>query len=295
MKTCFFLRGLPASGKSTWSKEKIAEYKRVGKQIAHANKDTIRLSVCPEGWSKKKEKKVVETETAIVESAMKDGIDIIIDNTHFAKVHENRYRALAEQHGYEFEIVDFTHVPLEECIRRDNARANGVGESVIKDMWRRYVRPPFEPPPSPYTSLPSIAICDMDGTIADLNGRNAYDASTCIQDKVRWHVLHTLDALYTCSKIRGVVFFTGREDKHREMTLEWLNTEVAKFVQFELHMRKTGDLRQDAIIKREMYDSYVRGNYHVFAVFDDRPQVVRMWQSLSLPVFCCNTDYDNDF
>jgi predicted kinase len=62
------------------------------------------------------------------------GLDVIIDNTHFKPEHEWRYRALAEEHGYQFEIVSFEDVPLEECIRRDEERPNRVGESVILRM-----------------------------------------------------------------------------------------------------------------------------------------------------------------
>ena len=60
--------------------------------------------------------------------------DVIVDNTHFSPIHEWRYRDLAKEHGYSFEIVRFTDVPIEECIRRDVGRRNWVGETVIRSM-----------------------------------------------------------------------------------------------------------------------------------------------------------------
>src|ERR1022692_934612 len=69
-------------------------------------------------------------------------IYVIIDNTHFNPIHEWRYRDLAKEYGHKFEIVRFTDVPLEECIRRDQKRRNSVGGDVIWNMniYRKSLR-----------------------------------------------------------------------------------------------------------------------------------------------------------
>jgi hypothetical protein len=59
-------------------------------------------------------------------------------------------------------------------------------------------------------------------------------------------------------------------------------------------MRKTGDKRQDAIVKQEIYDTKIKGKYNILAVFDDRPQVCRMWHQNGLPLFKVG-DPDADF
>ncbi len=52
-------------------------------------------------------------------------------------------------------------------------------------------------------------------------------------------------------------------------------------------MRKTGDKRDDTIVKKELFDSF-KNDYYVEYVIDDRPKVVRMWRSLGLFTFQVN-------
>lgn len=40
--------------------------------------------------------------------------------------------------------------------------------------------------------------------------------------------------------------------------------------------------RKDVVIKRELFDRYIRDNYQVLFVLDDRNQVVDMWRELGL-------------
>jgi predicted kinase len=135
MKTLYFLRGLPASGKTTWAKAKLAALNVGGKTIAiRTNKDEIR-----EQLGGIVESKVIRKETELVTEALKAGRDVIVDNTHFNPHHERRYRLLAEKYGYRFELKSFIHVPLEECIRRDQNRPNSVGEAVIRRMHAQYL------------------------------------------------------------------------------------------------------------------------------------------------------------
>ena len=141
MKTLYFLRGFPASGKTTWAKKKLAALNLGGKRRAvRTNKDEIRARLRAKGISG--ESKVIRRETELVTKALKAGLDVIVDNTHFNPIHEWRYRDLAKEYGHKFEIVTFTDVPLEECIRRDQKRRSYVGEEVIwrMDDYRRTLR-----------------------------------------------------------------------------------------------------------------------------------------------------------
>ena len=49
-------------------------------------------------------------------------------------------------------------------------------------------------------------------------------------------------------------------------------------------MRKSGDNRSDAIVKREIYETHIKDRYQVDYVLDDRYSVVRMWRELRLTV-----------
>lgn len=138
MKTLYFLRGLPASGKTTWAKRKLASLNRgETTRAVRTNKDDIRAQLRADGVNS--ESRVIRRETEIVTEALRAGLDVIIDNTHFHPPHELRYRPLAEEYGYRFRIKSFTDVPVEECIRRDHNRPNSVGESVIRNMYDKYL------------------------------------------------------------------------------------------------------------------------------------------------------------
>lgn len=133
MKALYFLRGLPASGKTTWAKKKLAVMNKDGKRRAvRVNKDEIRVRLVAKGSAS--EGKVIKRETELVTKAMKSGLDVIIDNTHFNPIHEWQYRDLAEEYGYRFQIVSFTDVSINECIRRDQKRRKWVGQDVIVRM-----------------------------------------------------------------------------------------------------------------------------------------------------------------
>jgi len=138
MKKLYFLRGLPASGKTTWAKKKLATLNRDGvRRAVRTNKDEIRKRLRAKGLNS--ETRVIRRETELVTKAMKAGLQVVIDNTHFHPPHELRYRQLADEYGYKFEIKSFTHVSVEACVRRDLKRRNSVGEWVIRDMHSKYL------------------------------------------------------------------------------------------------------------------------------------------------------------
>ena len=50
-------------------------------------------------------------------------------------------------------------------------------------------------------------------------------------------------------------------------------------------MRSTGDHRNDAIVKQELYEQEIAGKYNVDFCVDDRDRVVDLWRSLGLTCF----------
>jgi hypothetical protein len=57
-----------------------------------------------------------------------------------------------------------------------------------------------------------------------------------------------------------------------------------------LYVRKKGDMRKDSIIKKELYEAYVKGQFFVQFVLDDRNQVVDLWH-LELGLPCLQVNY----
>ena len=52
----------------------------------------------------------------------------------------------------------------------------------------------------------------------------------------------------------------------------------------EFFIRPAGNKRMDAIIKYELFKEHIEPNYNAVGAFDDRPQVIRMWETIGVPV-----------
>ena len=260
-------RGLPASGKTTWSMSQVRNGNGVVKRI---NKDDLRNMIDSSKHSNQRESEIIYIRNFAIEYWLDKGYTVIVDDTNFSPKHELVLSGLARQYNAEFHIEDFTEVGVSECLKRNAGRDNKVPEKVILDMWKQYI---YEEPRT--WGLDGIVICDLDGTYCLLNGRSPYDASTCINDEVNMLVADLLDKYFTDPDVKKIYFFTGRHDTHRAQTIEWLDINT-RYSNWELVMRKEGDNRPDEIVKREMYDEHIKNKYHVWAWIDDRPKVLNM-------------------
>lgn len=143
-------------------------------------------------------------------------------------------------------------------------------------------------------SLPNCIICDLDGTLSLMNGRSPFEGKDCGSDLLHVPVAILLDMIvtnnmtcddYVSGKQASIILMSGRNsDKGgREATENWLSDNGVNYD--ELHMRKESDRRSDTIIKKEMYEEHIKGKYNVLFCLDDRPSVIRLWESLGLTVF----------
>ena len=133
----------------------------------------------------------------------------------------------------------------------------------------------------PDNSLTRAVICDLDGTLALHVGRGPFDYEKCETDKVCKPVWEVLWGLY--NKAYEVIYLSGREDICWERTQRWLLEKVCP--PGKLYMRKAKDQRKDWIVKLELFNRNIRPFYRVDMVFDDRPQVLRMWRELGICTF----------
>lgn len=232
-------------------------------------------------WSGHKEKAIEHARDALITTFINDGYDVICDDMNLHVPTQNHLKQLAESLGAEFAIQDFTHVPLQECLKRDNLReaTARVGERVILENYKRYLTPPKQTQPETIYRQDCI-IVDVDGTLADHNGRSPYDESKCGDDlliEVTDRLVRNFDPC--CYRF----IFSGRTEAAREDTEEWLA--LHEIVYDNLYMRQIGDTRPDYVVKEELYRKYVEGKYNVVAVFDDRKQVCLTWKYvLNLPL-----------
>lgn len=274
MQRLILLKGLPASGKSTWAKEQVTKEPGRWKRI---NKDDLRAMLDNNKWSRHNEEFVLLMRDTMALAALDKGFNVIIDDTNLHPKHEQHLRELAKEKKAKFEVKDFTDVTLEECIERDRNRWPSVGEVVIRRMYNQFLRP-VPKPPEYLPGKPEAIICDLDGTLALLNGRDPYDASKCEED-----LLNEPVAAIIRKFIKGgtkVLFVSGRSFDYYYQTKFWLDKH--KMPIDRLWMRKIGDSRRDSIIKEEIYNEHIAGRYNVLFVLDDRNQMVDLWRYLGL-------------
>jgi tRNA uridine 5-carbamoylmethylation protein Kti12 len=145
-QTVYFLKGLPGSSKTTWSKQKLHEDHVRGIRTKRVNKDDLRAMLDSSVWSQANESFVLRVRDEIIWLALLDGSDVIVDDTNFAPKHRNNIQRLIKVFNdtiaddkVEF-VEKFFDVPLEECIYRDSQRESPVGEAVIRGMYNKYLK-----------------------------------------------------------------------------------------------------------------------------------------------------------
>ncbi len=138
--------------------------------------------------------------------------------------------------------------------------------------------------------LPKAIICDIDGTLALLGNRNQYDPTTG-EDMLNNPVANIIK-VYNNQKTFPVelILVTGREDKYKDYTEKWLQKHGITHCK-HLFMRKTGDFRKDFVVKKEVYEEFIKGKYEILFVLEDRDQAVKMWREEGLT--CLQVAYGN--
>lgn len=268
MSKIVMLKGLPASGKSTYAKELVNRGNWV-----RVNKDDLRSMLHNGKWSKGNEKMVLRIRDSIIREAL-TGLNnsVVVDDTNFAPQHETALRAFADEFKIPFE-VKFFDTDLEECIKRDLKRPDSVGKDVIMKMYNQYLKP--EPVVyAPDRSLPRCILVDIDGTIAHMNGRGPYDTTGYLNDTYDEDIGKIIESMQLYNEI---IFMSGRSSDYRDQTIEWLANNG--WPGNQLYMRASGDNRNDAIVKKELFEEHIRDKYNVRFVLDDRDRVVNMWRN----------------
>ena len=288
-------RGLPGSGKSTWAKSWVAEDRE---NRIRVNRDTLRLMVDDGVWvDKVTEKRIVMLRNAVIHESLRKGYSVVVDDTNLPVGVIKDLRRIAQKRGAGFRIEDFTGVSPEICMDRDSHRSGTpgyVGADVIKGMYNKYLKNdalrPWDHVLEAYPLLPYIRtpgspvaiIVDIDGTVAQMDGRSPYDYTKVITDLPRYQIL---DIVLNYAEMGfEILFVSGRSDSCRQDTMAWLNKILVESdrYHFRLFMRQEADTRPDWIVKYEIFDQHIRNAYDVRFVLDDRNQVVDMWRKIGL-------------
>ena len=167
--------GLPASGKTTWTNEKIAK----NPDYVNINRDDIRLMMQGRGrygkFSKWRENTVSEIARHAVIAALQQGKSVIISDTNLNPVRNLAWKELAVSMGVHYREKLFVDIYAGECIDRDARREFPVGQRVITGMFEKGRGVWFPKIPEYDPELPDFYLCDIDGTVAQMNGRGPFE------------------------------------------------------------------------------------------------------------------------
>lgn len=246
-----------------------------------------------------REELITKMESESITEALKAGFNVVVDATNLNPKTINRMYKLADGAGLSKTDIEFKefYVPFKEAVERDLARkeAGGhyVGKHVIQRFYERYYAEKYEAEllktvkpfrASQQPDLTAAIICDLDGTLAWMQGRSPYDGTKVDKDEIDPQLRDLLALLRRMGFT--LLFVSGREgtEECRAKTQKWLEDHFGN-QNFKLFMRKEKDYRGDEIIKKEIYDTYIKDKYYIATVFDDRQKVVDMWREQGL--LCC--------
>lgn len=288
------LIGIPASGKTTWSKD----FLRKNWDWVRICRDDYRYMLRNEPFCTPKiESMITEMVKKDTFLALSKKLNVVLDATHVKITYINDIIDTFKYYAdIDYQIFD---ISLSKAIERDENRDEKVGNSVIKRMYKNYKdlidsfhfqpvvkqHKPHIKPNFGDLSLPQAIIVDLDGTLAHMNyKRGPFDWHKVDMDDVNEIVKEQIN--FHHRKGRNIIILTGRDGAALDKTKEWL-----AFYEIPHSMiltREKNDNRKDTIVKKELYDNNIKGKYNVLCVYDDRLQVLDMWNKEGLFTFNVN-------
>lgn len=284
-------RGIPGSGKSTWAHAWVAESPETRVRL---NNDDIRRMFGPY-WVPKRENLVHAVKYHSALNIMAMGYDIVVDNMNLNPEEIEFWNDVVKgfnniQDGFEYviEFKEFFNVSLEECLRRDAARENPVGEKAIREIWKRYKHFIQTSEVEKYVNnlrlwdsgKPMCVVIDMDSTVCFNTSKRPWfgDGSTeaMIDDVPNYGVVELIKA-----QEYPVVVCTGRNKDQHNVTKEWLANQGINPIAY--YMRENGDYRKGVEVKTELMNQ-ILDKYNVLVVFEDCEPIVKMFRDMGLTV-----------
>ncbi len=287
------LIGAPGAGKTTFAKY----FLRTEENWMRVNRDDFRsMHFSQTNMSEIEESMITTMIDGSIEALLMRNYNVIVDATHCKLDYINHYiLKFSNLADIQFKVFDLAINELKErCKKReDNGKHIPIRViekyynelAILKDIFdfkTIYKTEKIQAIKQQNNELPKAIICDLDGTLSLLNGRNPYDASACDKDLLNEPVAKVLKLFYANNY--QIILLSGREDKYKDATLRFLKNHNIPYN--ALHMRKTDDTRKDSIIKKQIFINEIAAKYYIEFILDDRNQVVDMWRNeLELPCF----------
>lgn len=285
--------GVPASGKSTWTKEFLT--KNPG--WVKVSRDDFRYMLKGVGWcDPKTEKMITYLENQAIVTALANKCNVIIDDTNLKISTIKAFiKLVTEYASVSYRVFD---VPYKTLLERDAARERKVGEDVIKKMWKQWMilKDSFDFQPIPRdkqrhflvpdfnSPLPDCVVFDVDGTLALMGNRSPFDWSKVDRDSLNKIVAEHIK--FHKSLGRKIIIVSGRDESCKKITEDWFDFYGIEFDLF--FMRPKDNYEKDTVIKKRIYENDIKPKYNVLCWYDDRKQVVDQLYELGIFVFNVN-------
>jgi FMN phosphatase YigB (HAD superfamily) len=105
-----------------------------------------------------------------------------------------------------------------------------------------------------------------------------------------------LDVFHALAFDRGddaFIVVTGRDERFRDVSLEWLNRHIQfNFPTQDLYMRPGGNREDDDVLKVKIIKNWLQHhpNYKVGAIFEDRHRIIDAFRAEGWYTFECNQE-----
>ena len=279
MKHLTIMRGLPASLKSTTTRQMVKNYGNA----ARVNRDDLRNMLYDGAWSVERERTVVAIEKAIVRVLLQSNIHTIVDDCNLTPSHFQLWKEVADENSAVINVHEMKS-DLHTLLARDRLRPGKerVGRLVIENMALKagYTE---------WSGLP-ISIFDLDGTLANCSHRQHFvrDGNhdwtgffeAAVNDTINEGVHQWMRSLYHSGQTE-VVIVTGRPDKYSVLVEDWLTRHEVRY--HHIFSRRNNDRRDDVLVKKDIVKLMPMEN--IWFAVDDRPSVIRMWRSLGIKTY----------
>lgn len=292
--------GVPASGKSTWAKNFVAE----NPSFVKIERDDFRYGMKNISIGDKRfENFITELQYKAIHTALNNKYNVIVSDTN---CNLKYLKILLKEFKYKADIqLKFFQTDLELCISRDSYRERSVGKNVINKMWEGcqevvneymkeysnqeilFSRKEFIYSPTPFDdSLENCIIVDLDGTLAHANGKRGY---------YEWSKVGLDDVDESIADIimkynnEHIIFLTGRSEDCRFETLDWISS-IFGVGNVTLLMRNSKDFRPSTIVKKELYENFIKDKFNTIFAIEDKTDISKMWRSLGIKTLQCMSD-----
>lgn len=138
MTTLYFLVGIPASGKTTWSEEKI----KSDGNIVHLSSDLLRVELYNNINDREHNSEVFNIMNKRTKDYLKNGVSVIYDATNISSKRRVNFVGELKKINCKKVCVYFAENP-NICINNDYNRDRQVGDGVIENMYKNLQIPMY--------------------------------------------------------------------------------------------------------------------------------------------------------